>query len=309
MNRSADTNLLQSSHHLHLKSLVERERREVYQRCNYLSKEWQDRLLQHKIGSSPAWSAFEPSSPSSARCSPQSVMSLSHPESEISVVWRERICEWKFEVVDRFDIDREIVCYSTYYLDQYLSTCYVDEELFQLAAITCIYLAIKLHSPKRVGIHCIASMGRGNIFPDHIAAMELSILQSLEWHLHPATPLAFIDNSFPLLTVGNDHDDNNSSNSKPEAYEFARFLSELSVCAYPFVCVKPSSVAIAASLIAIEHFQLGTKTLETYQGIIKDLGLDMYASDVTKCCDLLRHLYELAVPSNEDDDADTDNSP
>ena len=56
-------------------------------------------------------------------------------------------------------------------------------------------------------------------------------------------------------------------------------------------------------------FIIEIQTLETYQDIIKDLGLDMYASDVTKCCDLLRHLYELAVPSNEDDDADTDNSP
>ena len=292
MTRSTDLNL-NHGHHLHLTSLVERERQEAYQRCNYLSKEWQDGLLQSKIGST-----FESSSTSGARCSPQSVMSMSHPESEISVVWRERICEWQFEVVDRFDIDREIVCYSTYYLDQYLSTCYVDEELFQLAAITCIYLAIKLHSPTRIGIHCIASMGRGSILPDHIVAMELSIVQSLEWHLHPATPLAFIDNSFPLLS-GNDR--------KSEAYEFARFLSELSVCAYPFVCVKPSSVAIAASLIAIEHFQLGTTTLETYRDLLKDLRLDMHASDVTKCCDLLRHLYELAVPSNEDD-VDTDSS-
>jgi hypothetical protein len=270
---------------LHLQSLIGRERK--YQRCNYLAKEWQAALLQNRI------SSLEPA----ARNSPNCVISLRNPQSEISVVWRERICEWKYEVVDRFDIDREIVCYSTYYLDQYLSHCYVDEELFQLAAITCIYLAIKLHSPKKVGIQCIASMGRGIILPDHIAAMELSIMQTLDWHLHPPTPLSFIENSFPLIS------DNH------QAYELSRFLSELSVCAYPFVCIKPSSVAIAATLIAIDHFQLGNETLESYHELLKEIHLDIFASsDVSRCCKLLRHLYHLAVPGNNQESAeDLDN--
>ena len=282
------TDMQLDDHRLHLKSLVEREQRDVYRRCDYLSRDYQDKLLQQKIGSSLG---------SASRCSPQSVMALPNSQSEISVVWRERICEWQYDVVDRFDIDREVVCYSTYYLDQYLSTRYVDEELFQLAAITCIYLAIKLHSPKKVGIQCIASMGRGAILPDHIATMETSIMQALCWHLHPPTPLSFIDNSFPLIS------------RNLESYEFTRFLSELSVCAYPFVCLKPSSIAIAATIIAIDRFQLGDDTLDSYRRILEDLHLDMYATDVSQCCRLLRHLYQLAVPAGEEvTNEDTDSN-
>jgi hypothetical protein len=154
-------------------------------------------------------------------------------------------------------------------------------------AITCIYLAIKLHSPKKVGIQCIASMGRGMIQAEHIIAMELSIMQSLDWHLHPPTPLSFIENSFPLIS-GNH-----------QAYEFSRFLSELSVCAYPFVCTRPSSIAIAATLIAIDHFQLGTSTLEYYEYLLEELDLHTDASEVVHCRKLLRHLYRLAIPAND----------
>jgi hypothetical protein len=81
------TQLQIEGHRLHLRSLVQREQGEVYQRYNYLAKEWQERLLQNKIGSLE----------SEARCSPQSVIALPNPESEISVVWRERICEWQYE--------------------------------------------------------------------------------------------------------------------------------------------------------------------------------------------------------------------
>ncbi|KAL3798061.1 hypothetical protein HJC23_012352 [Cyclotella cryptica] len=277
------TEELMDGHRLHLKALVKREQQEAYQRCNYLAKEWQDCLRKSELEK-----VFQFGSPYSVvrGCSPSSVIPSSVQQSEINVVWREKICEWKFEVVDRFDIEREIVCISTYYLDQYLSTRYVDEKLFQLVAITCIYLAIKLHSPKKVAIQYIAAMGQGLIHPDHIVAMELSIMQSLDWHLYPPTPLAFIENSFPLISGNSD------------AFEFSRFLSELSVFAYSFVCFKPSSIAVAASLFAIDHFKLGADALESFQELISGLSLDPCAPDISQCCKLLRRLYKLAVPTD-----------
>jgi len=265
------------SHRLYLKSLAEREQYSAYQRSDYLANEWQEKLLRKNRSSLEC----------TARCSPQSVMSSQNAQSGISTIWRERICEWQYGVVDRFDIEREVVFYSTYYLDQYLSVCYVDEKLFQLVAMTCFYLAIKLHSPKKLGIQCIASMGRGVIHEDHIAAMELSIMQNLDWYLHPPTPLAFIRNIFPLIS------------DKHEAQEFCQFLSELSVCAYPFVYTKPSSIAIAAILIAIDRFQLGNETRVSCRELLEELELDIYAPDVSQCCNLLTRIYRLAAPELE----------
>lgn len=283
MNMHGLSNTVMAGHRLYLKALVEQEQKDAYQRCNYLTKEWQECLLKSELEKS-----FTVGSPHSVvrQSSPSSVIPLSTQQSEISVVWREKICEWKFEVVDRFDIEREIVCISTYYLDQYLSTRYVDEKLFQLVAITCIYLAIKLHSPKKVTLQCIAAMGQGLIHPDHIVSMELSIMKSLNWHLHPPTPMAFIENLFPLISGNN------------EAFEFSRFLSELSVFAYPFVCVKPSSIAVAASLFAIDHFNLGVEAVEPFQKLMNGLSLDPYAPDISKCSLLLRQLYKLAIPTH-----------
>jgi len=275
-----------NSYPIHLKALIEREHCDAYQRCNYLTNEWQGKLWraelerQTKVGSSGCLME---------RFSPRSVV----PPS-INPVWREKICTWKYHVVDKIDIEREIVYTSMYYLDRYLSKSYVDEELFPLVAATCIYLAIKLHSHKKVSINCIASMGHGMIHPDHIVAMELSIIRTLDWHLHPPTPMSFIEHSFPLVSGSID------------ALDFARYLSELSVFAAPLICITPSTIAIAANLIAIDHFGLGGETLASFRVLLDSLSLNTDAPDVIRCSNLLRKLHGLSV--SEDSVTSTEKS-
>ena len=59
-------------------------------------------------------------------------------------------------------------------------------QLFQLAAMASIYLAIKVHSKKKVSISSIASTGNGIITVDQIEAMEYSIMNDcLDWHINP----------------------------------------------------------------------------------------------------------------------------
>ena len=43
--------------------------------------------------------------------------------------------------------------------------------------MTCIYLAIKIHSPTKVDMESILSTGHGLITAQHIEAMELSIMK------------------------------------------------------------------------------------------------------------------------------------
>jgi len=67
---------------------------------------------------------------------------------ERCIHWRAKIIEWKYQIVDEFDLSRELVSISTFYLDQYLSIYYIMDTvslpfLFQVVAITSIYLAIK----------------------------------------------------------------------------------------------------------------------------------------------------------------------
>jgi len=229
-------------------------------------------------------------SPSSVINSPSSSCATPDAPSDICVRWRETIIEWKYQVVDRFDLSREVVSISSFYLDQYLSKHYVDEELFQLVAMASIYLAVKIHSPRKVTIENIASTGNGLITVKHIEDMEFSIMKCLDWHLHPPTSVSFIENFFPLISK--------DCSKVADSLEFSRFLSELGVCSYPLVTAKPSSIAIAAVLYSLEYFGLPEETQEEFQALAESASLDMNTPEVEACGKLLRRVYMLAMPND-----------
>ena len=178
-------------------------------------------------------------------------------------------------------------------------------QLFQLAAMTSIYLAIKVHSTKKISIEAIASTGNGYITVAHIQAMELDLLQGLDWNLHPPTAVGFIENIFSILAAelgsSTSGSDGTGAGLCPSlggdssgVLEFAKFLSELSVCAYPFVNARPSSVAIAALGYGFDYFALPPECKSTLRQILIRHDLDMKTDEVKECKKLLRRIYKLA---------------
>lgn len=291
-------------HRVHLRSLVRQEQTTAYKRHDYLSYEWQLGLWRDEVKETMQLHEAEP------RLSPSSVTALVdsdgvavlRPPSGLCVGWRDKIIEWKYQVVDRFDLDRELVSVSTFYLDQYLSIHYVDAELFQLVSMVCIYLAIKIHSPKKISIDSIVSTGNGLITAQHIEAMELSIMKCLNWHLFPPTANAFIENVFPILAPLSGDDDGRKAVA--DALEFSRFLAELSVCAYPFACARPSSVALAAVLYSLEVCEMPLREGEEDRvAALHQLvqGTEACAPEVEACGRLLRRVYQLAQPGDAAD--------
>ncbi|KAL7540737.1 hypothetical protein ACHAWF_006773 [Thalassiosira exigua] len=293
-------------HRLYLRALVRQERSRSYRRRDYLSPDWQARLWRDEVKgrASQGLGHVSPSSVADPFGPGESEPDRPDAPSEISVRWREKIVEWKYQIVDRFDLNRELVGVSAHYLDQYLSLHYVDEELFQLAAMASIYLAIKIHSPKKVTVRSIASTGNGLVSARHIESMELAIMRALDWHLHPPTTVAFLENIFPLIAQGTDLDDHSDQGQRvrrglEESLEFSRFLSELSVCAYPFVSADPSSVALAAASFSLEYFDLPPSTKEALRSAARSASLDARSNEVEACGRLLRKVYRLAMPGDK----------
>lgn len=230
----------------------------------------------------------------SLSCSPTVV-----PEapSKICTRWRDMIVEWKYQVLDRFDLNRDLVCISTFYMDRYLSMNYVDEERFQLVAMASIYLATKIHSPKKVTPYMIESMGNGLITSEHIVSIELSIMKCLDWHLHPPTPVAYIENFFPLIISRCRKIDGMATS---DLSEFSRFLAELSVCAYSFAFVEPSTVALAAISYSLEYFGMPEEARDALRAVANETCLlDMDAPEVEACGKLLRRMYVHAMPGDD----------
>ncbi len=113
--------------------------------------------------------------------------------------WRRKICQWSFKVIDHFKIDREVVSGAMNILDRYVaketnSLCRdsmnicedrdslqnFDSRTFQLAAMTSLYLSIKLSdydegqysTPRKLRLNSFVELSRGQFCADEITKME-----------------------------------------------------------------------------------------------------------------------------------------
>lgn len=172
---------------------------------------------------------------------------MDDPSVDLDEFCREQICEWTYRVVDYFEINREIVGISLSYLDRFLSYYSCDRRTFKLAATTSLFLAVKLHEPRKTDLMGILSdLSRGEFSMEDVIRMEREFLDALTWKLNPPTPATFVGHFLHLLPVFIKLEVTRSISA------LAAFFTELAVCDYFFVTVNASSIAIASILNAME---------------------------------------------------------
>lgn len=200
----------------------------------------------------------------------------------INELWRKKICEWTFQIVDHFDINREIASISLNYLDRYLSKRIVNRKMFQLVAMASLFLAIKLHEPTPIRMSSFIELSRNHFKTEHIALMGSSILWTLSWHVRPPTPLVFVKNYMLLLELSGC-----TATVVLGVKEVARFLTELSVYDYYFTTRKPSSIGLGAILTAFKRFDeatLPTHVRCTFIKLVRSMEvIDPSSDEVLQC--------------------------
>mmetsp|Transcript_52974 Transcript_52974/g.78535 ORF Transcript_52974/g.78535 Transcript_52974/m.78535 type:complete len:370 (+) Transcript_52974:337-1446(+) len=217
---------------------------------DYLSKQPLQVELLPKIQADPTSSENLCTSPSSS----------SHC---VNKIWREMVSKWSYRVVDHFGIEREIVSVSMSYLDRFNSVRLQvnDKTVFQLAAITCLYIATKLYAPRFIDMAALLDATRGELSLEHIYVMENFILDDLSWNMHPPTPHCFLQKFLTLIPKIN------KENSKlhQEILDKSIFFIESSVHDYFFVTRKPSSIVIASILNAIDAISMSVSGSDSSQ--------------------------------------------
>lgn len=265
-----------------------------------------------------------------AHPSPSSSSSSSDDDDEDDVVdgssdqsdaIRNKICQWKYECVDYFLFDREVVHLSMHYFDRYMfhkestmmrpgrtsttgAAARTSMTLCHLLALSSLHLACKLHGVMtepstsssqydddaaaaapvsgseraRHRLRDFCHVSRGNYCPEMLQDMEMSLLTTLKWRLHPPTPndflirfvkilsLTFVDYNDPLHSRQQQQQSNNNSNAGKgsSAFELARYQIELGAYS-PELCKTflPSTVALAAILNAMD-----SKIVRTNKAVI-----------------------------------------
>jgi hypothetical protein len=192
---------------------------------------------------------------------------------------RVKMCEWCYQVVDFCKFRRETVGIGMSYLDRYLCSdkgkkALGDRKEYQLVAMTCLYIAIKLHEPLEMETSLLADLSRGCYTEMEFANMEQKILEAVEWRVSGPTALAFVQHFMKMLP------DSVHSSVQLAVFDYARYQTELAIADHAFVKLKPSVVGMAATLNAMEGMDsllLPTKvqakfirTVEKYTGIDLD---------------------------------------
>jgi len=108
-------------------------------------------------------------------CSKESRGSTS--TSGINEVWREKICEWCYQVIDHYGFSREVVGIALSYLDRFLCRRSVNKKHFQLLAMTCLYLAIKVYEPGTISMKTVIELSRGFFVVGQMVEMEMAVLR------------------------------------------------------------------------------------------------------------------------------------
>ena len=164
---------------------------------------------------------------------------------------RVKMCEWCYQVVDFCKFRRETVGIGMSYLDRYMCSkrgkkALGDRKEYQLVAMTCLYIAIKLHEPLEMETSLLADLSRGCYTEMEFANMEKQILEAIDWRVSGPTPLAFVLHYLTFLP------DIISSSVIEAIFDYARYQTELAIGDHHFVKAKPSVVGMAALLNALE---------------------------------------------------------
>lgn len=166
-----------------------------------------------------------------------------------NLVWREKVSQWCYDVADHLGESRDVVYLAMNVLDRYCvvrsssSPVAVDERDYEIAAMTALFLAIRVTGCATLELPQVMRMSRMGVCVHEILEIGTNMTNSLSWERRLSTPLIFVRASLDLLDV--------STELKNSLLESASYLVEVSVCDAFFSGKHPFKIACAAVINAI----------------------------------------------------------
>ncbi|CAB9514761.1 diatom-specific cyclin [Seminavis robusta] len=175
---------------------------------------------------------------------------------------RAKLVEWCYSIVDFCKFNRETVAISISYLDRFLLSelglvTLQEPTIYQLAAMTSLYTAIKIHEPEAMDPELVSNLSHGAYTIEQVEAMEYAILQAIDWRVNTPTALAFVRHFLDLLP-----NKVLDKATKAAAYDLAINQTEVAVREYKFVTVNASAVAYVSLMNSLESLCIDSKTYD-----------------------------------------------
>uniref|UniRef100_A0A7S2ECQ2 Cyclin N-terminal domain-containing protein n=1 Tax=Ditylum brightwellii TaxID=49249 RepID=A0A7S2ECQ2_9STRA len=211
--------------------------------------------------------------------------------------WRGQMCSWSYAVVDSFGLDRETVAVAFSMLDRYIALDdepeAITREEFQLISMTALYTAAKIADAEgSLSTYSLIEMSRGHVCSEDVTAMEMKMLDALEWRLNPPTAMAFAHEFLNLLPVSDDQ--------RMNMLAVSNYISELAVADSFFVSFSPSSIAVATVLVAASYdFSAKDRSTATSfaanaleRHLLIHANINVHSEEITTIFDRLNDVYQ-----------------
>jgi len=182
-------------------------------------------------------------------------------------LWRERVAQWFYDVLDFLEESRDIAYVGMTVLDRYLavrtretsgslSPPMIEPFDFEILAFTSLFLSIRVcGSGRELQIPELLQLSSSGARTSHIVQAGNIVLKKLSWDQRILTPHMFLKELLELYVQGwNSQNSSRHHISREEAlsvFEFASYLVEVSVCDAFFSKVAPSEIAFAALAVAV----------------------------------------------------------
>jgi hypothetical protein len=182
-------------------------------------------------------------------------LNASIADMDVTASDREVLFKWGFETIAACNgISRSTAVKAFSYFDRFFSTsapaakqALKDKANFQLAFITCLVVALKVHSGFIVESEFASSVVCGKMYsPKEVNTMEMLILQALRWKLNKPIPHDFINYYLEIVpSIEEIH--------QKFLTRFSEGLVELALTKYSFGLYYPSELALASIFCALHY--------------------------------------------------------
>lgn len=208
---------------------------------------------------------------------------------------RSKMCEWSYQVVKFCKFSRESVEIAMNYLDRFLLTpagasALADRNIYQLASMTSLYSAIKVHERQAMNPQLVSMLSQGTYTPEQIEEMETTILAALQWRMNPPTILSFVRAYLELIPS-----DVISEAERKTAFEISVVQAETAVSDYKFIATPSSLIAYCTVVNSLESMGVDLKLLKYVEIMVgQAISIDCSMNNVT---DVQRYLHTAIATS------------
>jgi Cyclin, N-terminal domain len=166
---------------------------------------------------------------------------------------RQEIGQWFINIMDACSYSRDTAAVAMSCLDRFVSTSdgyqfLLDRSSYQLAALTAVYVSVKVHCPQALSPDLVAKLSQGTYTRQDIETMERRMLSALQWRVNPPTAMDFVRAYLALIpSVTLDKD------SRRVIVELVGYQADLSILDFELATARASHVAFASLLNAVER--------------------------------------------------------